>query len=80
MSLPAIEHVSLQSFKRGLKKNRYFGLFCCFSRVLDGSVGMHDEQVNFTHRTAHGELGAGDITVDDADLAKSVLSDLKRDF
>ncbi len=42
MSLPAIEHVSLQSFKRGLKKNRYFELFCCFSRCLDGSVGMSE--------------------------------------
>ena len=42
MSLPGIEHVSLQSFKRGLKKNRYFELFCCFSRCLDGSVGMSE--------------------------------------
>lgn len=70
-----IELVNFRTFYSGAKKSQYESTFS----MLVSDVTFQ-EQLNFTHRASHGELGAGDVHGDLADVSKQFLEVLKVDF
>ena len=68
--------MSLRQFKRDLKHGGFAEVFFCNSR-LQGDAEA-EQQLAFTHRTAHGSWGEGDRVF--GDHAVGTLKHLKNKF
>ena len=66
-----IGEVSLQSFKRSLRKCQFHEAFLIFSRQV-----VEDGEFGYTHRTSHGASGGGDQTSLQKE-AQEVMSQLR---
>lgn len=71
MNIARIEQCGIKSFCRGLQRQQYEEVFLCRLDQVDAN-----QYLNFTHRTAHGTHGEGDV-VSNKELAEKLLNTLK---